>query len=123
MKQRQHIAQQLEDTYLKEQQTQRTRIEAEKARAMADQQPNLVRAELSVKIAELDKQVAQKRGEGEKLRLLEVTEGQKYQAQVLGKDQALQLAILTGIGDQYFELWSTTRGAQPASRSHSLHQP
>jgi len=97
VQQRQHIAQQLQDTYLKEQLAQQTRIEVKKAQAMADQQPDLVRAEFSVKIAELAKLVAQKQGEGEMLRLVEIAKGQKQQAQVLGKDHALQLAILKEI--------------------------
>jgi hypothetical protein len=90
VQQRQHLAEQLQATYLKEQVTQQTRIEAEKARAMANQQPDLVRAELSVTIAELTKQVAQKQGEGEKLRLAEI-------AGVLGQAQVLRLTMLKEI--------------------------
>lgn len=90
VQQRQHLAEQLHATYRKEQVTQQTRIEVEKARAMADQQPDLVRAEFAVTIAELTKQAAQKQGEGEKLRLAEV-------AEVLGQAQVLQLTMLKEI--------------------------
>ena len=90
VQQRQHLALQLQETYLKEQVAQHTRIEVEKTRAMANQQPDLVRAELSVKIAELTKQAAQKQGEGERLRLAEITA-------VLGQAQVLQLTMLKEI--------------------------
>jgi SPFH domain / Band 7 family len=90
VQQRQHLALQLQETYLKEQLAQQTRIEVEKTRAMANQQPDLVRAELSVKIAELTKQAAQKQGEGERLRLAEITA-------VLGQAQVLQLTMLKEI--------------------------
>ena len=73
------------------------RIETEKARATADQQPELVAAEIRVKIAEKDKQAAQLKGEGEKLMLIEIATGQKNQVSVLGQDKVLQLAVLDKI--------------------------
>ena len=54
----------------------------------------LVAAEIRVKIAEKDKLAAKLNGEGEKLKLTEIAMGQKAQAEVLGKDKVLQLAVL-----------------------------
>jgi regulator of protease activity HflC (stomatin/prohibitin superfamily) len=91
---REQLAGQLEETFKKEKEAQDQRIETEKARATADQQPELVAAEIRVKIAEKDKQAAKLKGEGEKLMLIEIATGQKQQVAVLGKDKVVQLAVL-----------------------------
>lgn len=66
----------------------------QKSRATADQQPELVAAEIRVKVAEKDKQAAKLEGEGEKLKLTEIAKGQKAQVVVLGEDRVMQLAVL-----------------------------
>ena len=66
---REQLAQQMITTFQKEQQAQEERIKTEKARATAEQQPELVRAEIQVEVARQDRTAAQLRGEGEKLRL------------------------------------------------------
>ncbi len=91
---REQLAGQLEETFKREKEAQNQRIETEKARATADQQPELVAAEIRVKIAEKDKQAAKLTGEGEKLKLIEIATGQKQQVAVLGKDKVMQLAVL-----------------------------
>lgn len=94
---REQLAEQLRDTFLKEQQAQTQRIATEKARATADQQSELVAAEIRVKIAERDKEAAKLKGEGEKLKLTEIALGQGAQVGVLGQERVKQLAVLDKI--------------------------
>ncbi len=96
-RQREQLAGQLKKAYEQEKIAQDERIKSEKSRAEADQQPNLVAAEMEVKIAEQKKLALQKQGEGEKLRLLEIAAGQKAQAKVLGEARVMQLSILEKI--------------------------
>ncbi|MEM7562233.1 MAG: SPFH domain-containing protein [Pseudomonadota bacterium] len=91
---REQLANQLQATYKKEQDAQRERIKVERERATADQQKELVAAEIRKKAAEFTKEQLRLLGEGEKLKLLEIAKGQEAQALVLGKDAALQLAAL-----------------------------
>ncbi len=96
---REQLAQQLEKTFQREKLAQEQRILTEKARAEADQQPELIRAQIKDSAAEYLKSAMQKEGEGEKLRLLEVAEGQRAQTAVLGEDRVMQLAMLKEILD------------------------
>jgi len=91
---REQLAVQLESTYKKEQSAQKERIKVEKERATADQQGELVKAEINKKAAEFTKEKLRLLGEGEKLRLMEIAKGQKAQANVLGKKAALELTAL-----------------------------
>ena len=91
---REQLASQLQDTFKMEREAQEQRIQTEKSRATADQQPQLVAAEIRVKVAEKDKEAAKLKGEGEKLKLIEIATGQKAQVQVLGEDKVMQLAVL-----------------------------
>lgn len=91
---REQLATQLQETYRKEQEAQRERIKVERERATADQQSKLVEAEINKKAAEFTKEQLKLLGEGEKLKLLEIAKGQQAQAEVLGKEAALQLAAL-----------------------------
>ncbi|MEN8188421.1 MAG: SPFH domain-containing protein [Thermodesulfobacteriota bacterium] len=94
---REQLAEQLRDTFLKEQIAQNQRIATEKARAEANQQSELVAAEIRVKIAERDKEAAKLKGEGEKLKLTEIALGQGAQVGVLGEERVTQLAVLDKI--------------------------
>jgi hypothetical protein len=96
-RQREQLAGQLKKTFEQEKIAQDERIKREKSRAEADQQPNLVKAEMEVKIAEQRKLALQKQGEGEKLRLVEIAAGQKAQVKVLGEARVMQLSILDKI--------------------------
>ena len=91
---REQLAEQLQETFKREKEAQDQRILTQKARATADQQPELVAAEIRVKIAEKDKLAAKLEGEGEKLKLSEIAKGQKNQVMVLGEDRVMQLAVL-----------------------------
>jgi uncharacterized membrane protein YqiK len=59
------IAQQQQAMYMDQQKAEQTRIATEKTRAEADQQKNLVEAEIGVKIAEQNKQKAIRAAEGD----------------------------------------------------------
>lgn len=91
---RRQLAEQLSATYAQEQKAQQERIKVERERATADQQSTLVRAEIERSAAEFRKQQLQLEGEGEKLKLIEIAQGQEQQANVLGKDRVLQLQML-----------------------------
>ncbi len=93
-RQRQQLADQLETTYQRERVAQEQRIAVEQSRATADQQSELVRAQIAVKVAELEKLQLKLKGEGEKLRLIEIATGQKAQTNILGEDRVYQLAVL-----------------------------
>ena len=94
---RQQLATQLQTTFEQEKIAQEKRIETEKARAQADQQPTLIKARIKDSAADFLKSAMQKEGEGEKLRLMEVAEGQKAQVAVLGEDKVMMLAMLNDI--------------------------
>ena len=96
---RQQLAVQLQATFEQEKIAQQKRIETEKARAEADQQPTLIEAQIKDSAADFLKSAMQKQGEGEKLRLKEVAEGQKAQVAVLGEDKVMLLAMLKDILD------------------------
>ena len=91
---REQLAVQLQLTFQREKKAQDQRIEAEKSRATADQQPELVEAEIRVQIAEKNKIASKLMGEGEKLKLIEIARGQKSQVAVLGQQRVMELAIL-----------------------------
>ncbi len=91
---REQLAEQLQETFKKEREAQDQRIKTQKARATANQQPELVAAEIRVQIAEKDKIAAKLQGEGEKLKLSAIAKGQRVQVAVLGQDRVMQLAIL-----------------------------
>jgi hypothetical protein len=90
---RQQLADQLQVTYQQEQKAQTQRIETEKARATAEQQHQLVEALIGVQVAEQNKNAAKLRGEGQKLELEEIAQGQRAQADVLGQDRVLTINL------------------------------
>ena len=91
---RQQLADQLQVTYQQEQKAQTQRIETEKARATAEQQHQLVEALIGVQVADQNKDAAKLRGEGQKLELEEIAQGQRAQADVLGQDRVLTINIV-----------------------------
>ncbi|NVJ48900.1 MAG: hypothetical protein HWE13_04620 [Gammaproteobacteria bacterium] len=94
---REQLANQLKKTYLEEQKTQNERIKVERERASANQQSVLVAAEIAKQAAEYRKEQLKLEGEGEKLRLMEIAQGQQAQSKVLGQDRVLQLQMLKEI--------------------------
>lgn len=91
---REQLADQLQETYRKEQAAQSERIKVERDRATANQQSILVKAEIEKQAAEHTKTRLKLEGEGEKLKLIEIAAGQKAQVKVLGEERTLQLQML-----------------------------
>ncbi len=94
---REQLAAQLQETYAKEQIAQQQRIAVERERATANQQDELVKAEISKQAAIFHKEQLKLEGEGQKLKLMEIALGQKAQVQVLGEERVMQLQALDKI--------------------------
>ena len=90
-RQREQLAGQLKLAFIQEQTAQEQRQKTEQARATANQQNDLVTAQIGVQTAKLlqDKRAAE--GRAERLFLEEQAAGQTAQANVLGKDSVLRL--------------------------------
>lgn len=93
-RQREQLAGQLRAAYMQEQIAQEQRQKTEQARATADQQRDLVTAQISVQTARLAQDRRQAEGHAERLFLEEQAAGQTAQAEVLGKDSVLRLQQL-----------------------------
>jgi regulator of protease activity HflC (stomatin/prohibitin superfamily) len=91
---RTQLASQLKDTYKKEEEAQKARIDVERVRAQADKQGDLMAAEIAKQAAEQTKEQQRLLGEGEKLRLQAVAEGQKAQQEVFGMEKTFELAVM-----------------------------
>lgn len=94
---REQLAHQLQQTFDQERQSQIERQKAEEAKARANQQKNVVRAEMAAEAAKHERDRKRLQGEGEKLANLERAKGQNAIANVLGKERALQLQMLENI--------------------------
>lgn len=88
---REQLAQQLSASYQQEKTAQDDRIKTENARATADQQEELVKAQIELLRAGQLKQAAELVGQGEELKLKAIAAGQKAQASVLGEDRVVEL--------------------------------
>jgi regulator of protease activity HflC (stomatin/prohibitin superfamily) len=88
---RQQLSGQLKASYEQEMQAQQARVQTENSRATADQQPELVKADIELARAERLKKAAQLTGEGEEARLSAIAEGQKAQTAVLGAERVVEL--------------------------------
>ena len=91
---RKQLAEQMEETFTKEKESQLKRIETEKARAEANRQDELMKADIRRKAAVQIKEEQRLLGEGEKLKLQAIAEGQKAQMDVLGQQKTYELARL-----------------------------
>lgn len=81
---RNQLATSLKTTYEQESLAAKERAKAEKENAIADQQATLVEAEMA-------KQAAKLRGEGERDRLVEIAKGQAKQVAVIGRENTVRL--------------------------------
>jgi hypothetical protein len=90
-RQRQQLATQLTAAFIQEQAAQTQRQQTEQARATADQQKDLVTAQIKVQTAKLMQEQRQAEGHAERLFLEEQAAGQAAQTAVLGKDSVLLL--------------------------------
>ena len=91
---REQLAQQLSKAFKEEKLAQDERVQAEKSRATADQQKELVKAEIGVQVSEQFKIRRNNEGEAEKSYLTQVASGQKAQANVLGQEMVARLRAL-----------------------------
>lgn len=106
------IAQQQQAMYTDQQKAEQTRIATEKTRAEADQQKNLVEAEIGVKIAEQNKQKAIRfaEGEGESVRLR--AEGEAKGIRAKGDAEGAKILAIGESTAKAYELQNLTVGAQ-----------
>lgn len=101
---REQLAQQLSASYQQEKIAQEDRVKTENARATADQQGDLVRADIEQQRASRIKAARQLEGEGERLKLEAIAQGQKQQAAVLGEDRVVELRKYELMMDRIFAL-------------------
>jgi len=91
---RAQLASELEKTFKTEQNAQIKRIDVEKARATADQQPALVKAEIAVQVAVKFKERRKLEGEAQRSFLTAVAAGEKERASVLGAERVMVINIV-----------------------------
>ncbi len=91
---RKQLAEQMEATFIREKEAQLKRIETEAARAEANRQDELMKAQIRKKAAVEIKEEQKLLGEGEKAKLQAIAEGQRAQMEVLGQEKTYQLARL-----------------------------
>lgn len=92
--QRKQIADQLKITYKTEKAAQGLRIKTERERATADQQKDLVKAEIAKRAAKELKEKRRLEGEGEKLYLTQLADGEKARKNVLGENNVVKLKLM-----------------------------
>jgi hypothetical protein len=88
---REQLATQLAKAFIQEKGAQEKRIESDKAKATADQQGDLVRAEIAVQTSVQNAQALRNQGQGERDRLTLISEGQRAQTEVLGAEATVKL--------------------------------
>jgi hypothetical protein len=91
---RQQLADQLRETYQRETEAQKVRIETEQARATANEQTRLVAAQIAVKVSQQRESERAALGRAERIYLEEIAQGQLAQANVLGQDRVAMLQAL-----------------------------
>ncbi len=99
---REQLATQLAKAFIQEKGAQEKRIESDKAKATADQQSDLVRAEIAVQTSVQNAQALRNQGQGERDRLTFISEGQRAQTEVLGADATVKLRQYELILDRVF---------------------
>jgi hypothetical protein len=90
---REQLAQQLTKAWIQEELAQNQRKLTENARSQANQQETLVKAEIDAQAATKRAEARNTEGQGEKNYLVQIAEGQKIQAEVLGKDTTAMLQM------------------------------
>lgn len=99
---REQLAIQLAKAFIQEKGAQEKRIESDKAKATADQQSDLVRAEIAVQTSLQNAQALRNQGQGERDRLALISEGQRAQTEVLGAEATVRLRQYELILDRVF---------------------
>lgn len=88
---REQLAQQMVKAWQQEEAAQKQRQQTENARSQAEQQGELVKAEMAKKAADLIAQSTTIKAEGEKKALIALAEGQKAQKDILGDAATVEL--------------------------------
>lgn len=96
-RQREQLADQLQEAYARELQAEQQRIETENARAVADQQNNLVTEQIALEKARLTIERRTAEGEAEKAYATLAAEGEQARVNVLGQDRVLQLRMVEAV--------------------------
>ena len=96
---RKQLAKKMENTYKQEQKAYAEKIKTEKAREEAKQQGKLVEAKIAKEAAELYKQAEWQKGQGEKLKMIEIAKGQERLRDVFGNEKAFALEMIKNIKD------------------------
>jgi hypothetical protein len=96
---RRQLAFEMIETLQREQEAQMERIAKENAQATAEAQPELVKAQIAVEVAEQYKQQQLLRGEADRNYLEQVAKGQEAQANVLGNELVAKLKMMELILD------------------------
>jgi hypothetical protein len=108
---RKQLAEQLIATYKQEQAAQAQRVDTERKRAEADQQPTLMKSEIGIKVAENNATARRKEGLGEKAFLEAVAAGQMAQKRVLGDEKTFELAYLKEVMAAFIKVAETNPDA------------
>lgn len=99
---REQLAGQLQKAFRQEKIAQDERITSEKAKATADQQANLVTAEIEVQRSQQTMLARENEGKGERAKLTEIAAGQREQQSVLGVDATVALRKYELLLDRVF---------------------
>ena len=91
---RKQLAESLTSTYAQERIAQEARVKMESKRAEANQQERLMKSEIGITVADNNANAREKEGSGEEKYMKALARGQKAQADVLGKEAALELAVI-----------------------------
>ncbi|HEY5999769.1 MAG TPA: SPFH domain-containing protein [bacterium] len=106
------IAQQQQAMYQDQQKAEQTRIATEKTRSEADQQKNLVEAEIGVKIAEQNKQKAIRFAEGEAESIRLRAEGEAKGIRARGEAEGAKILAMGEATAKAYELQNKAVGSQ-----------
>ena len=106
------IAQQQLAMFQEQQKAEQTRIATEKTRAEADQQKNLVEAEIGVKIAEQNKQKAIRSAEGESESIRLRAEGEAKGIRAKGEAEGAKILAIGESTAKAYELQNRAVGQQ-----------
>jgi hypothetical protein len=100
---REQLATEFAKAFIQEKQAQEKRVDSEKAKATADQQPVVVAAEIEVQRSGQLKQAQLNTGIGERDMLAAIAEGQREQMEVLGLEATMHLRQFELALDRIFE--------------------
>ena len=118
-RQREQLAQQMKKAFVQEHDAQVERIAAVQAGATADQQPQLVEAQIEVKRSEQFARARRNEGLGERDKLNLIAEGQKSQAQVLGEDRVVELRKFELVVGRIFDFFEENPGVLTAALTNA----